>query len=137
MERKALTIDYDALEKLLKQPPTEADKKEHLRDFVEIVLRLKKNADLKQYFEHHGESYVSGILIIKTEIDETDCEKLDPLRTLNRSTGEKVDVECQHINSPVDMNKSTLEKPLRSSTIGSMSAGSTAYTTTTEIAIHR
>ena len=67
-KEKLLTIDYDALEKLLKQPPTDAEKKEHLRDFVEMALLLKKNDDLKQYFEHHGESYVSGILIIKTEI---------------------------------------------------------------------
>ena len=34
-KEKLLTIDYDALDKLLKQPPTEAEKKEHLRDFVE------------------------------------------------------------------------------------------------------
>ncbi len=53
---KLLTIDYDALEKLLKRPPTDAAKKEHLRDFVEMVLRLKNNDDLKQLFEQHGES---------------------------------------------------------------------------------
>ena len=39
---KLLTIDYYALEKLLKPPPTEAEKKEHLRDFVEMALQLKK-----------------------------------------------------------------------------------------------
>ena len=57
-----------------------------------MALLLKNNDDLKQYFEHHGESYVSGILIIKTSIGETDAENVDPLRSLSRCT-EKVDAE--------------------------------------------
>ncbi len=64
-KEKLLTIDNDALEKLLKRPPTDAGKKEHLMDFVEMALQLKNNDDLKLFVEHHGESYVYGIPIKK------------------------------------------------------------------------
>ena len=37
---------------------------------------------------------------------------MDPLRTPNRSTGEKLDVECQYINTPVDMSKSTFREAI-------------------------
>ena len=70
-----LTTDYDALEKLLKRPPTDAEKKEHLRDFVEMVLQLKGNEDLKSFFENHGESYVCGILITKLKTTEQNLEE--------------------------------------------------------------
>ncbi len=72
---KLLTTDYDALEKLPQRPPTDADKKEHLRDFVEMVLQLKNNEELKIFFEHHGESYVSGILIVSIDNHGADYEK--------------------------------------------------------------
>ena len=35
---------------------------------------------------------------------------MDPLRTPNRCIGEKVDVECQYINTPVEMSKSTFRE---------------------------
>ncbi len=41
-KEKLQTIDNDALEKLLKRPPTDTEKREHLRDLVEMVLQLKK-----------------------------------------------------------------------------------------------
>ena len=39
---KLLTTDYGALEKLLQRPPTDAEKKEHIGEFVEMALQLKK-----------------------------------------------------------------------------------------------
>ena len=81
---KLLTTDYDALEKLLKRPPTDAEKKEHLRDFVEMVLQLKSNDDLKFFFEHHGESYVS--VIEKMENHGADHEQIDPLTSPSRGS---------------------------------------------------
>ena len=38
--------------------------------------------------------------------------KFDPLRSPNRCTGEKVDVECQYINTLVDMSKSTFREAI-------------------------
>ncbi len=38
---RLLTIDYDAVAVPLKRPTTGAEKKEHLRDFVEMVLQLE------------------------------------------------------------------------------------------------
>ena len=105
-QEKLLTTDYDALEKLLKRPPTDAEKREHLRDFVEMVLQLKNNDDLKFFFEHHGESYVSGVAIFSIDNHGADYEKIDPLTSPSRNT-EKVDKEYLYINTPVDMNKST------------------------------
>ena len=108
---KLLTTDYDALQKLLKRPPTDAEKKEHLRDFVEMVLQLKGNDDLKEYFEHHGESYVSGIVVLELENLGSDFERIDPLTTPNRNT-DKVDKEYLYINTPVDMSKSTFREAI-------------------------
>ncbi len=78
-------------EKLLKRPPTDAEKKGALRDFAQMVLQLKNNGDLKLFFEHHGESYASGIVMGKTENFGTDGEKVDPLTSLSRNAVRLVD----------------------------------------------
>ena len=51
-------------------------------------------------------------LIVSIDNHGADYEKIDPLRTPNRSTGEKVDVECQYTNILVNTTKSTFKEAI-------------------------
>ncbi len=55
---------------------------------------------------------MSGIYIKDVSIHDTNFENVDPLRSPNKCTGEKVDVECQCINTLVDVSKSTFREAI-------------------------